>query len=321
MSRKLAIVIPAYKKAYFQESLDCLANQTCMDFCLYIGDDASPENLEEIVLPLSSKMPIKYHRFAAHIGAKHIVDQWKRCVELIRGEEWIWLFSDDDKVDRIAVEAFWKAVEETNGKYDIYSFNTSVIDKIGQIISPPPDIPICESSGEMAFHLLEGRRANCMADHIFSSAIYNKKNGFVKTVYGQGADWATSILFSGDNGIRFIQDALVYWRYSGDNISSVASKNKSVMIEGHFQFIRWILCHFKFLQGKESSQEEYLKIRNAAYKNLIRIINEHYQAVPISKLFAFVWLLRKYLKVSWVEVLSQVFMLNIVTRKYLKKAK
>jgi glycosyltransferase involved in cell wall biosynthesis len=46
---KLAIIIPAYKITFLDEALNSIANQTCLDFTVYIGDDASPHNIESIV--------------------------------------------------------------------------------------------------------------------------------------------------------------------------------------------------------------------------------------------------------------------------------
>ena len=95
--------------------------------------------------------------------------------------------------------------------------------------------------------------------------IYMKNKGFVKTVYGQGSDWANSILFASANGSCLIPDALVYWRFSGDNITSIAHQHKSEMIIGHFQFILWILNHFSYL--KKNRPGEYIKIKQAALEN------------------------------------------------------
>lgn len=39
----LAIIIPYYKLAFFEENLQSLSNQTDQRFKVYIGDDASPE--------------------------------------------------------------------------------------------------------------------------------------------------------------------------------------------------------------------------------------------------------------------------------------
>lgn len=46
---KIAIIVPAYKRRFLQATLNSIAQQSCKNFILYIGDDASPENLEPIV--------------------------------------------------------------------------------------------------------------------------------------------------------------------------------------------------------------------------------------------------------------------------------
>jgi glycosyltransferase involved in cell wall biosynthesis len=305
---KLAIVIPAFKATYFNETLDCFVKQTNKNFHIYIGDDHSNSNLEELILPYFDKLPLTYYRFETNIGAKHIVDQWERSISLTKDEEWIWLFSDDDLVDENAVEVFWNIVAATHGSKDIYSFNTCVINKTGGIISNPPDVPSFETSEEMAYNLLIGKRANCMPDHIFTRAIFKKNKGFVKTVYGQGADWANSILFSSANGYCLIPGALVYWRFSGDNISSVAFRHKSQMIKGHFQFIRWILLHFNYL--KEERPEDFEKIRDAARQNLLSVIGYHYKGVPFSKLLYFAWFMRRYFYLPTTHIISLVRKMN-----------
>lgn len=40
--KKLAIIIPAYKPRFLQETLDSIAKQNNHEFTVYIGDDASP---------------------------------------------------------------------------------------------------------------------------------------------------------------------------------------------------------------------------------------------------------------------------------------
>ena len=49
MKDTLAIIIPAYKPDYLEETLESLTKQTNKDFKIYIGDDASPFYLENIV--------------------------------------------------------------------------------------------------------------------------------------------------------------------------------------------------------------------------------------------------------------------------------
>ena len=48
MEEKIAIVIPAYKCRFLRQTLDSIVVQTCRSFTVYIGDDASPQNLKAL---------------------------------------------------------------------------------------------------------------------------------------------------------------------------------------------------------------------------------------------------------------------------------
>ena len=58
MKNKLAIIIPAYKACFFREVLDSIVRQSNRDFTVYIGDDASPDDLESIVSDYKDKLDI-----------------------------------------------------------------------------------------------------------------------------------------------------------------------------------------------------------------------------------------------------------------------
>lgn len=68
MEEKIAIVIPAYKCRFLRQTLDSIVVQTCRSFTVYIGDDASPQNLKEIVSDYADKMNIVYRRFDTNLG-------------------------------------------------------------------------------------------------------------------------------------------------------------------------------------------------------------------------------------------------------------
>ena len=106
----LAIVIPYYKKTFFRETMESIVSQTCKDFILYIGDDASPEDPLDIIEKCKDKISIVYHRFEENLGGKNLVAQWERCIDLTNGEEWLWLFSDDDVMQNTCVEEFKKTI-------------------------------------------------------------------------------------------------------------------------------------------------------------------------------------------------------------------
>lgn len=279
----LAVIIPAYKIQYFDKALTSLAYQTRQDFTVYIGDDCSPYDLRSMVKKYENVLDLKYKRFDNNIGSKNLVLQWKRCVLLSKDEKWLWLFSDDDIADKRCVEKFF-SIENNKSQADVYRFNTVTINDADDITSESPIGPDFESSEEMAYNLLLGKRGNSMPDHIFSRHVYERNGGFVYTRYAQAADWATSILFSKENGISIIPDAKLYWRYGSLNISSAASKYRKNMIDGHLQFIEWLIKHFEYLKAG-NFKITYDKMLEAAKLNLENVIINHYKGFEYSQAF------------------------------------
>ena len=103
MKNKLAIIIPAYKACFFREVLDSIVRQSNRDFTVYIGDDASPDDLESIVSDYKDKLDIFYFRFEQNWGGRDLVAHWERCIEL-SDEPLVWLFSDGNK----GLEEVWR---------------------------------------------------------------------------------------------------------------------------------------------------------------------------------------------------------------------
>ena len=112
----LAIIIPAYKRRFLSRTLDSIAAQSCQDFTLYIGDDASPEDLYSIVQPFEGKLSLRYHHFDENLGGKDLVAHWERCLRMTQNEQWVLLFSDDDTMPPDAVERFYAKMEFFPGK-------------------------------------------------------------------------------------------------------------------------------------------------------------------------------------------------------------
>lgn len=316
--RDLAIVIPAFRKAFFYKAMQSLSDQTVKDFTVYIGDDCSPDNLESIVDQFRNKLAIKYTRFDTNIGSKNIVNQWKRCVELTGNEEWIWLFSDDDIAASTCVENFYQTKQSKHDKFDVYRFNTCVIDANDIVTSCTPVGPQIETSEEMAYHLLMGQRGNSMPDHIFRREVYNKKGGFVFTRFAQAADWATSILFSEEKGICIIPDSILFWRVSGQNISSLASKQKKAMIYGHLDFIHWLLNHFSYLKTGQTVIS-FEMIEKAARRNLINAIISHYEGFHINSFPVLFNVFYKDLRLSFKESIKSLLTILIHSKKANRK--
>jgi glycosyltransferase involved in cell wall biosynthesis len=312
---KLAVVIPAYKKTFFELALASLAAQSNSDFTVYIGDDHSPEDLRSVVDRFRERLRIQYTRFSFNIGPKDLVKQWERCVGLIRDEAWVWVFSDDDIASENCVESFFRAQARTDG--EVYRFNTRTVDAEGREIRATRHSPDFETSEQMALNLLLGLRGNSMPDHIFSRKVYERNGGFVYTPYAQGADWAMSMLFSREKGMHVVQDARVDWRWAGASVSSNAAKNRTATILGHYVFIAWVLKHFAYLKStKAEAGITYQTIERAALKNLHRIIAFHYRGLPPTLYFRHLQFLRREFGLSFLEGSQHILSLGITRLRH-----
>jgi len=124
----LAIVIPAYKIDYLDKTLLSIAKQTCNEFTVYIGDDASPHHLPGIIDKYRDKFRIIYKQFDENLGRNDLVSHWERCIDLVGDENWIWLFSDDDIMEQTCVEEFYNTLQESSD-FDLFHFNVRQIDE------------------------------------------------------------------------------------------------------------------------------------------------------------------------------------------------
>lgn len=253
---RLAIVIPAYKAKYFQETLESISQQTCKDFTLYIGDDHSPEDIYSIVQKYKEKINIIYKRFDCNLGGKNLVGQWERCVDLTQGEEWIWLFSDDDKMDPQCVEDFYNEINNTNVLYNVYHFNTKIISSNSQVIQESKKYPILLSPYEFYKKKLYNRIDSFVVEFIFTRNTYDKNNKFEYFDLAWGTDTASWIKFANYSPIKTInRNSYILWRSSEINISP--NKEKEIInrkLKALAQFFEWTFQYFK--------NQRYIKIHN-----------------------------------------------------------
>ena len=217
---RLAIIIPAYKGTYLEETLTSLAEQTNSNFRTYVGDDCSYDDLATVCQHFTKSLDIVYHRFPNNLGATSLVEQWCRSIELSH-EPWVWLLGDDDVVENNCVECFYQILGESQENYNVYRFNTLTIDGEGRLLTINRPHPEVESALEFVYHRLRGNRESYACEYIFSREVYDHFGGMVRYPLAWCADDATWARFSAINGLRTISGPRVLWRRSGLNISSV----------------------------------------------------------------------------------------------------
>lgn len=242
---RLAIVIPAYKALFLSQVLESLANQTCQKFTVYIGDDNSPYQLQNIVEEYKGKLDIVYHRFSENIGSKSLIAQWHRSVKLIKNEDFFCLFSDDDLMEPFNIQYFYEVLESGYDNYDVYHFDIDIIDGNGEILKKCNNFPSLLSSCRFFDMIYSGQIDARIPEFIFRTDHFWKQGGYVDFDLGYTSDNATVMVCAKEKGIYSIPKAKVLWRDSGINLSS--DKDLSLTrrrLRALIHFLNWTDIYF-----------------------------------------------------------------------------
>lgn len=243
--KPLAIVIPAFKATFLRAALDSIAAQSNKNFTLYIGDDCSPHELNNVVDEYRSKIDLVYKKFDTNYGGRDLVAQWERCIAMTAGEPYIWLFSDDDIMGEKCVEHFYDALN-LHGDRNVFHFDVKIIDDEGVVTRIPQAYP--SELDNLSFYKgkIGGKYMSLVVENIFSRTIYNLCGGFQKFDLAWGSDTVTWVKFTQDQGFTCIPGDYVYWRSGSQNISpnmslSIAKRKLIAMTE----CFNWTYLFFK----------------------------------------------------------------------------
>ena len=215
----LAIIIPYYKKTFFRETMESIASQACKDFVLYIGDDASHENPQDIIEDYKDKINIVYHRFDENLGGKDLVAQWERCINLTKGEDWLWVFSDDDTMDSTCVADFYSVIKDGDSG-DLLRFRKETVSAdVHKSYMTTYQAGKCPFADFLPDCLLLTNDNPTMPEFIFSRAIYDKL-GFINFPLAWGSDRITYLKYAMETGCVCNLESIVHFKMCGQNISS-----------------------------------------------------------------------------------------------------
>lgn len=237
----LAIVIPAFKARFLDDTLRSIAAQTCRDFVVYVGDDASPDDLGAICARWRDAFDLRYTRFASNLGASNLVEQWRRSVNLSL-EPWVWMFSDDDTMPANAVARLLAAIAQEGERFDLFHFNVERLDAQGRkvTVEPPcPPFPPLLPVREFALRRFSFGLASYAPDYAFARTAFERHGGFVSFPRAWCSDDATWIRLGTGSGIRTLSGAPVGWRHSGENVSS-QRQDLAAKMRAQTQFLQWL---------------------------------------------------------------------------------
>lgn len=236
--KTLAIIIPAYKPDFLQRTLASLAEQSDHRFTVYIGNDASPYPLEDIVDAFRGLLDLQYHYFPDNFGGNNLVGHWERCLRLCQGEEWVCLFSDDDMMQSGCIDAFHHAIVPDD--VNVVHFNLTLIDEKDSVIQECPDFPDRMDAALYFDSLFRRKIVARMPEFIFKRS-FLERNGIVPFDLAWRSDTATIMKAALSGGILTIKgnNSRVLWRASTKNISGIdiLKKRKN---RANISFFNWV---------------------------------------------------------------------------------
>lgn len=214
----LAVVIPYYKIVFFEETLQSLAKQTDKRFKVYIGNDASPENPEQLLSKYKDQFDFTYHHFKENLGGISLVQQWQRCIKLIQNEEWIMILGDDDFLEETAIESWYKHFDTFNKKTNVIRFATKSVNMQTNKVSELVTHPLWEKATDSYYRRFKGLTRSTLSEYIFSKDIF-KKHGFYDFPLAWHSDDAAWLTFADERPIYTINESNLFIRYSAFSIS------------------------------------------------------------------------------------------------------
>ncbi len=237
--QSLAIVIPAYKDQFLADTLESIAGQSDKRFTVYVGDDASPGDIESIVDRYRDRLAIRYTRFATNLGGAHLVDHWHRCVSLA-DETWVWLFSDDDLMSEDCVAAFRAHLSSQPAPADLFRFRVQEIDGSGRVVRPPQSLKSPLWPIEFCTLRFRGQIRSYVPEHVFRRTAFIERGGFPHFALAWCSDDAAWVKLAERAGMHEVPAGIVSWRRSGLNITSRHAALAPVKLLAATEYVRWL---------------------------------------------------------------------------------
>ncbi len=273
----IAIVIPYYKLAFFEEALKSLANQSNKQFKVYIGDDSSPENPAKLLEAYKDRINFIYHRFEENLGSKSLVKQWERCIALTRDEEWLMILGDDDYLGENVVDLFYKNFNKFNAKVNVVRFASRIVNQELNTISKEYNHPVWEKASDSYFRKFEEKSRGSLSEYVFNRVSYNKY-GFKNYPLAWHSDDLAWLEFSDLKIIYTINEALVSIRRSTESISG---KKDNLILKNKAR-----LLFFKDLNYKKLHQ--FTKLQKKAFLFELGILLEEHNLTKLNNTI-FIW--------------------------------
>ncbi|HAY3507528.1 glycosyltransferase family 2 protein [Elizabethkingia anophelis] len=211
----VSFILPAYKARFLSQAIDSILKQSYSDLELVIIDDASPENILDVVSSFDDSR-ISYYRNEKNLGGDSLVKQWNHSIKYAKGEYLI-LAADDD----LYHPDFLKNCVALANKYpqvDLIRSGAEQIDENNVLIGIDGILPEYCSKYQYVYYWLNSTAFTCIGNYMFKASVLEKKQ-FIDFPFAFGSDTASTIDMA-ENGIANTEGMLFKFRISSIHLSS-----------------------------------------------------------------------------------------------------
>ncbi len=259
----LAIVIPAFKVKFLASTLASLCVQTNKNFNVYVGDDNSPDEIENCVNLFKDKLNLKFKKFEDNLGSISLTTHWQRCIDMVGDEEWIWLLPDDDTASLECVDSFYRELEKHSAKKMLFRFQTNHINEDDVLLYQTNRCPPLESNVDFMIKKLQFDRNSSLAEYIFSKEAFINYGGFVDLPLAWGSDDLLWIKLSQENDIVTLPLGIVSLRQSSLNISNNLTSFTNEKFDAKYKYLLFLI------KDKNFMKKMLMKYTDTDFKNII----------------------------------------------------
>lgn len=280
-----SIGIPAFKAKFLKECIDSILAQTYTDFELIIVNDASPENVDEIVHQYSDNR-IQYYVNKKNNGAEHVVDNWNKCLSYAKGNYFI-LMGDDDKMEPEYLDEFTKLIDK-HPKLNVYHCRSYIINEASQKIELTISWSEFESVYDFIYHKVNNLRKHFISDFVYDREFLVAQGGFYKLPLAWASDDISAYIAMKDKGIAHINIPLLNYRVNAQTISQTGCaklKLKAELLEE-----KWLVSFLKE-QVPEKVNDKFIssliskKIPSYSYKKKVYVLAQSLEQQFMRNLF------------------------------------
>lgn len=236
---KFSIGIPAYKADFLKDCIDSVLLQTFSDFELIIVNDASPDNIDEIVNSYSDSR-IRYYVNEKNIGAEHVVDNWNRCLSYAEGDFFM-IMGDDDLLMPNYLHKFSQLIDRYP-QVGVFHCRSKEIDENNKFRTIHQNLPEWESVFDLMLNRLARNRVTFVSDFVYNTEQLRNNGGFYKLPLAWASDDITSFIVAKSNGIAHTNDCVFCYRRHSKSITStggVVKKLEAILLEKDW-YIRFL---------------------------------------------------------------------------------